>query len=441
MERNKDFHVKNKDTSYAIHQLTAPVHPKCSYAWRSILNARGVIEKGAIWRVGSGQLIDVWHHRWLPDLHHSKIISPYANTSVSRVCDLFIPGTRTWDPGRLASCFLPWKADMVRKIQVCDNGEEDSLIWPLTSDGAYSVRSAYRMLVANENLSLPSSSASTGVGSVWKKIWKVQVPNKIRHFLWRAAKDSLPTKQNLVARHIPVGNICDGCGDHSESVLHALWLYDQVRSVWMSDPGFLFLVQAKCRSFMQLLEVLFAHGSGFRIALFTVVEWSLWQYRNRMREHQSVWPLHELGDWARTLLVEFWEVHPQEQREPSCCPQVRWSPPPAFFEESGSAGVGVVVRDCSGQIIGALRQNIGSGIVVGFLMKGSGRCRTLFGHIIDEAKRLGGTLRSRLFQHVRRKGNRLAHCLAKKVVLSTNIDVWVESLPEDVEDVYHLDLP
>ena len=31
----------------------------------------------------------------------------------------------------------------------------------------------------------------------------------------------------------------------------------------------------------------------------------------------------------------------------------------------------------------------------------------------------------------------LAHCLAKKTVLFANTDVWVESLPEDVEDVFH----
>ena len=50
-------------------------------------------------------------------------------------------------------------------------------------------------------------------------------------------------------------------------------------------------------------------------------------------------------------------------------------------------------------------------------------------------------MRSCLFQHVRREGNRLAHCLAKKAVLSADTDVWVESLPEDVEDVFHSDLP
>ena len=56
-------------------------------------------------------------------------------------------------------------------------------------------------------------------------------------------------------------------------------------------------------------------------------------------------------------------------------------------------------------------------------LKGLGHYRTLFGHIIDESKQIGGTLRSYLFQHVRREGNRLAHCLAKKTVLSIDTDV------------------
>ena len=73
-------------------------------------------------------------------------------------------------------------------------------------------------------------------------------------------------------------------------------------------------------------------------------------------------------------------------------------------------------------------------------LKGFGHCRTLFGHIIDESKRIRGMLRSCLFQHVRHEGNRLAHCLAKKIVLSADTDVWVKSLLENVEDVFHSDL-
>ena len=260
--------------------LEASVHPRCSYAWRSILQARGVIEKGAIWRVGNGQSIDVWQHRWLPDLNHSKIISPKANSSVHRVCDLFLPDTRIWDSGRLASCFLLWEADMVRRIQVCEDGVEDTLIWPLTNDGDYSVRSAYRMLVSNEALLMPSSSSSDSNSLVWQKIWKIQTPNKIWHFIWRAAKDSLPTKQNLQAQHLPISQVCDGCGDHTETTLHSLWLCDQARSVWMSISEFRSLVQKKCRTFVEILEELFSDGSSFWIALFATVAWCLWRRQN-----------------------------------------------------------------------------------------------------------------------------------------------------------------
>ena len=46
-----------------------------------------------------------------------------------------------------------------------------------------------------------------------------------------------------------------------------------------------------------------------------------------------------------------------------------------------------------------------------------------------------------MFQHVKRDGNRLAHSLAKKAVLSTDLEIWVEDLPKDVDVVFQSDLP
>ena len=61
-------------------------------------------------------------------------------------------------------------------------------------------------------------------------------------------------------------------------------------------------------------------------------------------------------------------MHKQECREPIRHPQMRWSRPPeasykanfdaAFFEGSGSAGIGVVYRDHTGNVITALSQKI-----------------------------------------------------------------------------------
>ena len=174
--------------------MDASVPQKCSYAWRSILQAREVIEKCAIWRVGSGHGIDVWKHRWLPNPTYNKIISPRRESSVSRVSELFYPDTRIWDPGKLEENFYPWEAEMVSRIQVCAGSVEDLLVWPLTSDGCFSVRSAYRFLASENLCSQPSSSSGIEQQHFWKKIWKIRAPNKIKHFIWRAAKDALPTK-------------------------------------------------------------------------------------------------------------------------------------------------------------------------------------------------------------------------------------------------------
>lgn len=153
-------------------------------------------------------------------------MSPRASSSVVGICDMFSPNTRTWDPSKLARCFLPWEAEKVRGIYVSEEGVKDTLIWPLTHSGDYSVRNAYRLLVEVENLSLSSSSSPITTQSVWKKIWKLRVLNEIRHFLCCAAKDSLPTKQNWKSRHIPINDTCDGCRDQAETLLHCLWLCD-----------------------------------------------------------------------------------------------------------------------------------------------------------------------------------------------------------------------
>ena len=43
------------------------------------------------------------------------------------------------------------------------------------------------------------------------------------------------------------------------------------------------------------------------------------------------------------------------------------------------------------------------------------------------------------FFHVRRGGNKLAHELARRAVLSADTDVWVEDLPDDLDAVFRSD--
>ena len=177
--------------------MEAPVHPGSSFALRSILQARKAIHHGAVWRVGDGESIKIWEHSWLPNLSNSRAISPRNSSEAEYVKDLFFEGRRVWDPGLVERIFLSWEAETILRIPICEGSMTNKLIWPLTPDGVYSVQCAYRMLESMARSSHPCSSSMDEVSKVWKGIWKIKTSNKIRHFIWRAAHNSLPTTQNL----------------------------------------------------------------------------------------------------------------------------------------------------------------------------------------------------------------------------------------------------
>ena len=141
-----------------------------------------------------------------------------------------------------------------------------------------------------------------------------------------------------------------------------------------------------------------------------------------------------------------------------------------MFGDQVSAGIGVVIRDWEGQIIAALSQKVrfpgsvdlvealaacraisfakelsihqmvieGDSLRVIQAINGIRPVRTMYGHVIDDIRFLSSSI-SCSFLHVKRKGNRLAHALARRAVSTADTDVWLEDLPQDLDDVFQLD--
>ena len=65
---------------------------------------------------------------------------------------------------------------------------------------------------------------------------------------------------------------------------------------------------------------------------------------------------------------------------------------------------------------------------------------TPHGHIIDEIRLLSSSLSCCNFVYVQHEGNKLAHALTRRAIVSANTNVWMEDLPRDLDDVLLFDL-
>jgi ribonuclease HI len=136
----------------------------------------------------------------------------------------------------------------------------------------------------------------------------------------------------------------------------------------------------------------------------------------------------------------------------------------AVFSEQNEAGVGVIIRNHRGEVMGSLSQRIpyphsveaveasaarcaiqfakdlgfmlidlegdSKIIVEALLLKAP--CTTIYGNVIEDIKQSAQNLQSVHFLHINREGNVMAHLLAKRARLNKPFEAWMESVPPEL---------
>lgn len=54
----------------------------------------------------------------------------------------------------------------------------------------------------------------------WSRIWNLQIPHKIKYFLWRFCRKNLPVRNLLRGRSVVVPIVCAQCVGKIEHLLH-----------------------------------------------------------------------------------------------------------------------------------------------------------------------------------------------------------------------------
>nr|POE62457.1 putative ribonuclease h protein [Quercus suber] len=127
-----------------------------------------------------------------------------------------------WKSDLVHQHFLPHEVWLILGIPLSSRFPADRVAWSLTPSGKFSTSSAYKFLAATASASQAGSSNSDQLHLFWRRIWRLRVPNKIIHFIWRACNNALPTKCNLRRRQIISSDTCELCHGAAEDVIHAL---------------------------------------------------------------------------------------------------------------------------------------------------------------------------------------------------------------------------
>ena len=138
--------------------------------------------------------------------------------------------SRRWKVDLVRSIFLPFEANTIMNIPLSYNLLEDKIIWIGNKRGEFTMKSAYYIALKGvDSVEVAECSNGDPRTPLWKKLWHLKVPAKIRIFAWKACMNALPTKLNLYKRGINTSVICPICDHGVETILHSLVFCDPAR--------------------------------------------------------------------------------------------------------------------------------------------------------------------------------------------------------------------
>ncbi|KAA3462609.1 reverse transcriptase [Gossypium australe] len=87
-----------------------------SLTWRSVWAAKGLLDKGMCWRVGTGDKISIWTDLWISGNEADRIPNHNSNESIQLVSDLIDATSRNWKTELIRSTFTDDIAGKILQI-------------------------------------------------------------------------------------------------------------------------------------------------------------------------------------------------------------------------------------------------------------------------------------------------------------------------------------
>ncbi|XP_057803688.1 uncharacterized protein LOC131019017 [Salvia miltiorrhiza] len=190
-------------------------------------------------------------------------------------------------------------------------GLEDGWIWKRSTNGVYTVKSAY---IAIREATGMSDSQTTK--KEFASIWKAAAPHKARSTAWRIFKGRLATWDNLHKRQIQVptaASLCPLCKSHPEDLKHLLFSCSFSMNIWKSILDWLgfqaVLQQSPIEHFLAFTNIGKKEMANFLSSVWICTTWCIWKMRNEFVFNQGKGDIEKMVAEIKSRLWSWSKVY------------------------------------------------------------------------------------------------------------------------------------
>ena len=189
---------------------------------------------------------------------------------------------------------------------------------------------------------------------MWKGVWGLQSPKKVKNLLWRACRNAIPTKENLVRCTILEDPVYDRCNGALENSLHAPWSCFELDIVWTNLVLWNFRRTCMFMDFKELLSWVIQQDKNPK--LFSMTAWLIWTQQNQVCLAQPNVNLHLLEQVSKDWHEEFIALQVPRLWQPTLLAGFKINFDGATIAVENKSGIEVVIRDSQGRVIASLSQ-------------------------------------------------------------------------------------
>jgi hypothetical protein len=253
--------------------------------------------------------------------------------------------------------FSPFEAQQILNIPLSWRLPNDNLIWHWERDGNFSVRSAHHMIKEAETMNTPEASSANN-HLIWRAIWKLKTPQKIKKIIWRLARDILRTRGRLQRKGLAIDTTRPLCFEAEENREHMFMRCRLAQQTWFSSS--LGLHVPLQMSLKDWLAEWLSKKNLLASQLFGTTLWKIWQGRNNLVFQNSPFDPRQIASVAAEFVMEFnCAIGLEIAATPTSSTADPWCLPPTGMSKlnvdagcfnDGFMGCGMVIRDYRGTV-------------------------------------------------------------------------------------------